>query len=30
LSNLIENNQSEALEKLFVEAKSARDDWIKD
>ncbi|MCS5588969.1 MAG: prephenate dehydrogenase/arogenate dehydrogenase family protein, partial [Candidatus Thioglobus sp.] len=30
LSNLIEGNQSEALEKLFAEAKSARDDWIKD
>jgi prephenate dehydrogenase len=30
LSNLIENNQSKALEKLFAEAKSARDDWIKD
>lgn len=30
LSNLIENNQSEALEELFAEAKSARDGWIKD
>ncbi len=30
LSNLIEGNQSEALEKLFSKAKSARDDWIKD
>jgi len=30
LSNLIETNQSEALEKLFSEAKSARDEWIKD
>lgn len=30
LSNLIENNQSEALENLFAEAKSARDEWIKD
>ncbi len=30
LSGLIEDGQSEALEKLFAEAKSARDDWIKD
>lgn len=30
LSNLIEGNQSEALEKLFSKAKSARDDCIKD
>ena len=30
LSNLIKNNQSEALEQLFFKAKSARDDWLKD
>ena len=30
LSNLIDNNESDALEKLFSEAKSARDEWIKD
>jgi len=28
LSSLIKNNESEALEKLFSEAKSARDAWI--
>ena len=30
LSTLIENNQSEDLEKLFSDAKSARDSWLKD
>jgi prephenate dehydrogenase len=30
LSSLIENNESDALENLFSEAKSARDEWIKD
>jgi len=30
LSTLIENNQSEELEKLFSDAKSARDSWLKD
>jgi prephenate dehydrogenase len=30
LSGLIENNESDALENLFSEAKSARDEWIKD
>jgi len=30
LSSLIENNQAESLEKLFADAKSARDEWIKD
>jgi prephenate dehydrogenase len=28
ISNLIKNNQAEALEKLFQEAKSARDNWL--
>ncbi|MDG2394829.1 prephenate dehydrogenase/arogenate dehydrogenase family protein [Candidatus Thioglobus sp.] len=30
LSGLIESNESDALEKLFSEAKTARDEWIKD
>ncbi|SMN15635.1 Prephenate and/or arogenate dehydrogenase [uncultured Candidatus Thioglobus sp.] len=30
IANLIKNNQPEALEKLFSDAKSARDGWLKD
>lgn len=30
LSGLIESNESDALEKLFSKAKTARDEWIKD
>lgn len=30
IANLIKNNQSEALEHLFTDAKSARDAWLKD
>lgn len=30
LSDLVKNKESDALHKLFSEAKSARDDWIKD
>ena len=30
LSDLVKNKESEALHKLFSEAKSARDEWIKD
>ncbi|MDG2394897.1 prephenate dehydrogenase/arogenate dehydrogenase family protein [Candidatus Thioglobus sp.] len=30
IANLIKNNQSEALEHLFIDAKSARDAWLKD
>lgn len=30
IANLIKNNQSEALEHLFTDAKSARDTWLKD
>jgi prephenate dehydrogenase len=30
IANLIKTQQPEALEQVFIEAKSARDDWIKD